>query len=132
MLSQLNRHSDWSLVVLRLVIGAIFLYHGISKWQMHDADTVFSILKIAEPLGGLALIVGALTQWAALGLSVIMIGAIYMKASGFGQSTLNFSGTFSPQGGMGWEFEIVVLAGCLVLLFIGAGKLSIDAILKKE
>jgi putative oxidoreductase len=132
MLSSLHRHSDWGLLVLRLVIGAIFLYHGMMKWQMSDLSPIMTILKYAEPLGGLALVLGALTQLAALGLAIIMLGAIYMKASGFGQQALDFAGSFAPQGGTGWEFDLIILAGCVMLLIMGAGSMSLDALVMKK
>lgn len=125
----LSRHSDWALLILRLVIGAIFLYHGIGKWAMEDANTIMTILKFAEPLGGLALILGALTQLAAIGLSIIMLGAIYMKATGFGQGAFDLLGTFG-EGGK-WEFDLMILAGCIMLIVMGAGRLSLDAMMFK-
>ena len=132
MFASLHRHSDWGLLALRLAIGIIFVYHGWSKWSMDGLSPIMTILKFAEPLGGIALILGVLTQLAGIGLSIIMIGAIYMKATGFGQQTLNLSSTFSPSGYAGWEFDLVILAGCIVLLLMGAGKVSIDALTQKH
>lgn len=133
MLSSLNRYGDWGLLALRLAVGAIFIYHGTLKWQMSDPSPIMTILKFAEPIGGLALILGALTQLAALGLAIIMLGAIYMKASGFGQQALDFAGSFAPQGGTGWEFDLMILAGCITLLLMGAGSLSVDtAVMKRK
>jgi putative oxidoreductase len=132
MLSSLHRYSDWGLLVLRLAVGAVFLYHGLTKWQMGELSPIMTILKFAEPLGGLALVLGALTQLAALGLSVIMLGAIYMKATGFGQQALDFAGSFAPQGSTGWEFDLVILAGCITLLLMGGGSVSLDAMWKKK
>lgn len=127
MMLPLHRHGDWALLALRLVIGTIFLYHGYAKWGMEDPNTIMTILKFAEPLGGLALVLGVLTQLAALGLSIIMLGAIYMKATGFGQGSFDLLGTFGGQGG--WEFDLVILAGCVTLLVMGGGKMSLDAMM---
>lgn len=132
MMSGLNRHGDWGLLLLRLAIGAVFIYHGMMKWSMQDASMLMTILKFAEPIGGIALILGVLTQLASLGLAIIMVGAIYMKATGFGSSALNFAGTFAPQGGTGWEFDLVLLAGCLVLFFMGAGRMAVDGMIWKK
>lgn len=128
----LQRYGDWALLALRLAIGVIFLYHGLMKWQMEDPSMLFTILKIVEPLGGAALILGVLSQWAALGLGIIMLGAIYMKMSGFGNAALDPAGTFAPQGGTGWEFDMMILAGCIVLLVMGAGKMAIDSMMCKK
>lgn len=126
----LHRYSDWGLLVLRLTIGAIFIYHGMQKWQMADATALMTTLKFVEPILGIALLVGVLTQYAALGLGVVMLGAIYMKMTGFGQSALNPLGTFAGQGG--WEFDLMIFAGCVVLFLMGAGKMSVDAMVSKK
>lgn len=132
MFSSLHRHGDWGLLVLRLSLGAVFLYHGMAKWQMGDLSPIMTILKYAEPLGGVALILGVLTQLAGLGLGIIMLGAIYMKATGFGQQAFDLLGTFAVQGGTGWEFDLVLFAGSLVLFLMGAGSVSVDRLLGKK
>lgn len=132
MFSSLNRHSDWGLLVLRLAIGAVFLYHGTMKWQMDGLSPIMTILKFAEPIGGIALILGVLTQLASLGFMIIMLGAIYMKATGFGQQPLDFASSFAPASYAGWEFDLVIFAGCVALFFMGAGKVSVDAMIAKK
>lgn len=128
---RLQKHNDCALLLLRLALGAVFIYHGWAKWGMEAPNTMMTILKIAEPLGGIALVLGALTQLASLGLAIIMVGAIYMKMTGFGQAPFNVTGTFAPQGGMGWEFDLVLLAGAIVLMVMGAGKYAVDGMMKK-
>ena len=124
----LKKYSDVAFLILRLVIGIIFLYHGWMKLSGliagNDMNAIMTILAIAEPLGGIALILGVLTQLAALGLGIIMLGAIYMKQTAFGV------GFVGPQG-PGWEFDLMILAGCIVLICVGAGKYAIDAMWKK-
>lgn len=127
-LSRLH-HNNLGPLLLRLAVGGIFLFHGIAKWQMWGIApsdqmsasmlTIMKILSIAEPLGGAALVLGFLTRYAAIGLSIIMLGAIYFKVYVWGM-------TFSMQNGLGWEFDLVLLAASLCLLFIGAGKYSLD------
>lgn len=130
-LSALHAKQDWAFFALRLIIGAIFIYHGYQKWGMWAADTqatgsmliIMRILAIAEPLGGLALIVGAWTRLASIGLLIIMLGAIYMKMFVFGAG-------FAGQGG--WEFDLANLGALLVLATHGAGKLSCDGCYMKK
>jgi putative oxidoreductase len=128
MMNGLKRYADIGHLLLRLVIAAIFLYHGTQKWALWSAQpegmssgllTIMKILSIAEPLGAVALILGLWTRLASLGLAIIMIGAIYMKAVVWGM------GFATPQG-PGWEFDLIILAGCIALLFEGAGKYSVD------
>ena len=71
-LSSLHRHGDLAVLVLRVVIGAVFIGHGMMKFgsfqqPAEGMNLVMMILAVAEPIGGAALILGELTQWAALG-----------------------------------------------------------------
>jgi putative oxidoreductase len=127
MFSSLHRHTDLGLLLLRFAVGAVFLYHGVMKWGMADANTVMTILKYVEPIGGAAIILGVLTQLAALGLAIIMVGAIYTKATGFYQAPFDLLGTFGN-----WEFDMMNLASCIVLFLTGAGAYSIDAKMFKK
>lgn len=128
-LSALQKKQDWAILALRLIIGAIFLYHGYQKWGVWAADTqvtgsmlvIMRILSIAEPLGGIALILGGLTRLAAIGIAIIMIGAISMKHFAFGAG-------FGGQGG--WEFDLALFGMALVLATYGSGRYSVDAMKK--
>jgi len=68
------------------------------------------ILSIAEPAGALGLIFGLLTQLAALGLVIVMIGAIQ----------------FLRKGHRKWEFEFLLLVVALSLAIMGGGKYALD------
>jgi putative oxidoreductase len=125
-LSKLSNYNDWTFFVLRLIVGAVFIYHGHQKWGMFAAApeqmsptmlSIFRLLAIAEPLAGLALIIGMGTRAAAIGLALVMLSAIYFKA------VLN-GGGFAGQGG--FEFDLVLLGASLVLATYGAGKVSLD------
>lgn len=122
---------DAGLFLLRLAVGAIFLIHGTQKWAVWgDAGAqmpeqmimIMKILSIVEPLGGLALILGFLTRWAALGLSIVMLGAIWFKINVF---KLGFAGV----GATGWEFDLILLAASLTLLCTAGGAFALDRFL---
>ena len=125
----LNAHGygDFVFLVLRLVVGAIFLVHGLEKrsmWKMSPSETmpprmlyIFRALSVYEPLAGTALILGFLAQLFSVGLIVVMFGAIAMKVFSWGRK-------FTGEGG--WEFELLLLASLLVLLCFGAGSYSLD------
>lgn len=118
----LGRHRNLALLLVRISLGATFIIHGYMKVQMWQADpaamtTTFKILAIAEPLGGIAVLLGILTRYAALGLAIIMLGAIYMKIMTWGMG-------FAAQGG--WEFDLALLSLTSVLLCYGPGKYSLD------
>jgi len=129
-LANLHQLGDVGLLALRIGVGVIFLVHGSQKWAMWKMQpsaqmpvgmlATMKFLSIVEPLGGLAVLVGFLTQFAAAGLGIIMIGAIQFK---IGQMHRKFSG----EGG--WEFDLILLAAAIVLFFSGAGQLSADRLL---
>ena len=81
---------------------------------------LMKFLSIVEPLGALALIMGFLTRWAASGLAIIMVGAIFIM-----QFAMHVG--FATPVGPGWNFPLVVLAGCIVLMAFGAGRWPVDA-----
>lgn len=133
-LEKLSRHQDWGILILRLAVALLFLYHGSQKWALWSAApggmpsgmlSLMRFLSIVEPIGAIAVAFGFLTRWATLGLGIIMLGAINTKI------TVMHMG-FVGSGGAGWEFDTMILASLIALLFIGAGKISIDAMMMKK
>jgi putative oxidoreductase len=122
--------SDWGLLTLRLGVGAPFLVHGIQKsamWKMQPSAqlpagmlSILRFLAIVEPLGAVGVLVGFLTQPAAAGLAIIMLGAIRLKA-------VQMHRRFTGDGG--WELDFILLAAAIALFISGAGKLSLDRVL---
>ncbi len=124
-----TKSQEVSLLLLRLIIAAIFIvagYYKLTFWSgpvegmSANMSLLMKFLSIVEPLGALALIVGFLTKWASAGLGIIMIGAIFVL-----KFTMQTS--FTMPTGAGWNFPLMILAGCLVLIAFGAGKWSIDS-----
>jgi uncharacterized membrane protein YphA (DoxX/SURF4 family) len=76
-----------------------------------------------ELLGGVALLLGALTRLAAVGVIVIQLGAIF---------TVTFERGFSFAAGGGYEFNVALVAMCLSLVVLGAGPLSVDGYLAER
>lgn len=78
---------DLSLFLLRMVVAMVFGTSGFNHLKspteraasigMTVPLTIF--IGIAELAGAIGLVVGLLTQWTALGLILIMFGAIYKK-----------------------------------------------------
>jgi putative oxidoreductase len=126
----LHHLSDWALLALRLGVGVTFLVHGIQKsamWKMQPSAqlpagmlSILRLLSIVEPLGATAVLVGFLTQAAAAGLAIIMLGAIRLKA-------VQMHRHFTGDGG--WELDFMLLAAAIALFISGAGKLSLDRVL---
>jgi putative oxidoreductase len=141
MLRKLTQTDDSiAITVLRLVLGIVFFAHGAQKmlgWfggygftgtmnaftQGMHIPAVFAFLAIAaEFFGGLGLIFGLFTRIAAFGIAVNMLVAIFMVHAQFG-FFVNWSGT---QKGEGFEYHLLALAACFVLILKGGGALSID------
>lgn len=132
--------NDWTLTLLRLVMGLIFFAHGAQKtlgWfggygfsgtmgfftHVMHIPAPFAFLAIcAEFLGGLGLIVGALTRIAAFGISVNMLVAILMVHGRVGF----FMDWTGQQKGEGFEYHLLAIAIAIVLMARGAGAFSVD------
>lgn len=128
----LGQYDDMALLILRAAVAIIFLVHGLSKWPLWKAQpspgmsaamlNIMRLLSIAEPLGAIALLAGFLTQFAALGYAIIMLGAIIMKIRIWRVG-------FSAKQGGGWEFDFLILASCLALIILGGGAWSLDRLI---
>jgi putative oxidoreductase len=131
---------DWTVTLMRLVMGVIFFAHGAQKalgWfggygfsgtmgfftNMMHIPAVFAFLAIcAEFLGGIGLILGALGRIAAFGIACNMAVAILLVHSHFG-FFMNWTG---QQKGEGFEYHLLAITIALVLMVKGSGAFSID------
>lgn len=125
-----NKFNEWSLTVLRIVLGIIFTYHGYGKLFVIGglpgtaaffaqvgiplANVSAVVVAFAEFFGGLSLLLGMLTKWASLVLFVEMLVAFF---------AVHLKAGFLVSGG-GYEFVLLILASLAVIFFNGAGKLS--------
>lgn len=132
--------NDWTLTLLRLVMGVIFFAHGAQKvlgWfggygfsgtmgfftNMMHIPAVFAFLAIcAEFLGGIGLILGALGRIAAFGIACNMVVAVLM-VHGPNGLFMNWTG---QQKGEGFEYHLLAIAIAIVLMVKGSGALSVD------
>jgi putative oxidoreductase len=80
---QLGQFTDFALLLLRVMVGIVFITGGWNHLRnpkdigMSKGFTLF--LGTAEIAGGLGVIFGVLAQLAAIGLVLIMLGAIQKK-----------------------------------------------------
>jgi putative oxidoreductase len=142
----MNTSDDFTLTILRLVLGIVFFAHGAQKtfgWfggygfsgtmgfftqQMH-IPALFAFLAIAaEFLGGMGLIVGLLGRLGAFGIACNMVVAILMVHRHFGF----FANWFGQQKGEGYEYHLLAIAIALTLIVRGSGAFSIDHALSKS
>ena len=121
-------NSDLGLLVLRLVLGASMVWlHGWSKMLnvvqgrmsfpdlIHIGSVPSLLLSVfAEVVCAALLVAGAFTRMAALVLGINMGVAFFI---------VNSARLTGPTNG---ELAFLYLTGCVVLLFAGAGKYSVD------
>ena len=118
---ELSRFTDLALLLLRLIVALVF---GTSGWnhlrnpeersksiEMSKGFTIF--LGIAEVLGSLGLAFGVLTQLAAAGLILIMLGAIQKKI---------FVWHVGFWAANGWNYELMLVIMNFVILVTAGGR----------
>lgn len=117
----------WGLLALRLVVGLVFLPHGVGKLKnpkalaqgMGWSTAAAAFLGFIETASALLMIVGLLTQLAAILLGVVMIGAIYYKIAKWHKK-------FTGDGG--WELDLALFGASVALLLSGGGAWALDRV----
>ena len=122
MFPQLARFTDLGLLLMRLMIGLVFVTSGYSHLKnptaraksigMSKPFTIF--LGIAEVAGGLGVAFGVLTQLAAFGLILIMFGAIQKKIFAWHTG-------FWGDKASGWHYDLMFVLMNLVIAFTNGG-----------
>ena len=125
-----NRLHDIANMGLRASIGVIFIVHGFGKFgnpgfggwisSMGIPAEMQIPIALAEFIPGILLLIGVLTRISASLLSIVMLGAIFLV-----------KGATDLTGERGYEFDLILLAACLVLIVAGPGKVSISHVAKK-
>ena len=116
--------ADYGLLFMRVMAGAIFIDSGYEDLKAPDKrsksvglpKSVTVFLALAELAGGAAVAAGFLQQLAAVGLILIMFGAIQKKIFAW---KIGFWGNDSP----GWYYELTLVSMLLVILFTDGGRL---------
>ena len=119
----LLRFGDIGLLLLRLMVAVVFLDSGwnhlknpTERSKSIGASTGFTaFLGSAEVLGSLGVALGILTQLAAMGLILVMLGAIQKKI---------FVWKIGFWGGRayGWHYDLMLLVMNLVILLTAGGR----------
>jgi putative oxidoreductase len=119
----LSQFADHALLLMRLMVGVVFVSSGwnhakdpVTRGKSIGMSPGFTrFLAIAELAGGLGVAVGVLPRLAALGLILIMLGAIQKKI--FVWHT-GFWGKSSD----GWHYDLLFVVMCLVIATTGGGR----------
>ncbi|MCW8856350.1 MAG: DoxX family protein [Kangiella sp.] len=133
------QNQSWAPLVIRVPLGIILMAHGAQKlfgwfggyglegtgqWLASvgfEPGYVMALLAgSAEFFGGLALILGLLTRPAAIVTAFTMLMAMTVHIG---------NGLFVSNNG--YEFALILLAASVSLAISGAGKLSVDSVVKR-
>lgn len=124
---------ELGLTILRVVLGVIFIAHGLPKLTGGIEGTVELFgatgipaplvaawfIALLETLGGLMLLIGFLVTPVSLLLALHMMTGIVLVHAPNG-----FYVVGEGQGGI--EFNLLLVASLLVMMFCGAGLAAID------
>lgn len=107
---------DNYLFLLRLGVGAVFIYHAIPK--LKEPKTMAAAMGWTAPqmlglgtiefMAGLGLIGGVAVNISSLALSAVMIGAIYHKIYKWHVPFMSLNST-------GWELDFLLLCASLTI-----------------
>jgi len=137
----LNKCAGWGPLVIRVVLGVIFIAHGsqklfgafggpgikgvagfVTNLGMAPGILWAWILALTEFVGGIALILGLFTSIASAGLIIAMLVAIIKVHAR--------NGFFLSQEKMGFEYNLALIAMAVSLILSGPGKFSIDKLIR--
>jgi len=137
--SLLSTKAPSSVIFIRFLLALVFVGEGIQKFLFPDALGVGRFIKIGIPapeimgpfvgaieiIGGLFILFGILTRFASIALIIDMIVAISTTKI----PMLFKDGIWAMLHESRVDFSMFL--ACIFLLFIGAGKLSLDYMLSK-
>lgn len=128
---------DSALLLLRLVLGTVFIAHGLDKlvfsgltatsgqfsaWGVPQPTLSAWMVMATELAGGVLLVVGLLTTLAAGVLALLMAAALWFVHVG--------AGFFASAGG--FEYPAVLMASLVMIVVFGAGRASLDGVLTRD
>ncbi|MBI4139194.1 DoxX family protein [Candidatus Uhrbacteria bacterium] len=116
------KNPDLGLLLVRLGLGSIFIYHGWLKVQNIAGTTMFFeslglnvffvyLVMLVELLGGIAMVLGVLVEYAGWLLAINMLFAILLVKL--------------PKGWAGIEFELILLLSAAAVALSGAGSYAL-------
>jgi putative oxidoreductase len=133
----LDAFTPVGLLFVRVVLGGLFVWHGIDKFDVglsmiEDMFDLWGVplpglaapaVAVIEIVGGLALIAGFMTRVVSMVLGVVMLGALFWVKQDVG---------LIPMDAAGAELDLAYLAGFVALVCTGPGRFSVDAAIGLE
>jgi putative oxidoreductase len=135
-------------IPLRLIIGFGFMQHGYAKLARGPEDFIGVLHAMGIPapalagwativveiVGGAMILAGALVPLATIPMIFVLLVAIFTVHLPYGFSSIKlqaFDASGAHFGQPGYETDLLYLAGLVALCFGGAGRFSIDGLLKR-
>ena len=142
-----TRGTGWGILPLRLMIGFGFAAHGYAKLSRGPENfaTILLALGIPQPhvtawvtslielTGGLFLMAGAFVVPLSFPLAIVMLTALFNVHLRYGFSSIRLQAVTASGavfGPVGYEINLLYIAGLATLTLLGPGKLSVDRFLQ--
>ena len=126
-----NKTAPYGALVLRIALGAMFLVHSLYLklvvFTLPGTVKFFESLGLpgiaahatiaVEAIGGLMLVLGVKTRYAAVALVPVLLGASWAHWK---------NGWLFTNSGGGWEYPVFLAAATVVQALVGNGAFSVE------
>jgi putative oxidoreductase len=118
----LLQYADAALLLLRLMVAVVFFTSGLAHVRdpkgrgqsIGESPKLTLAIGCAEIAGSLGVAFGVLTQAAAIGLILLMAGAVQKKI-------FVWKTGFWGEKSSGWHYDLMMVVMCLVIITTGGG-----------
>ncbi len=125
LLQGLTLFSDVALLLMRVLVGFLFVYSGLGKYRKlrkfaeeNGLPVIIAFLAVsAEFWGGWAVGLGIVPQLGALAIMGVMAGSMY-------HHIVKWKSPYWAASG-GWEYDLMWFTMCLVIVATGGGSIAL-------
>ena len=119
-----------TILALRILAGLIFVWSGFSHVRDPEGRSkdlglpkpIVLLVGIVELLAGLGIAGGLLTRLSAVGVMIVMLGAMHRKA-------FVWHSGFWGKGSQGWHYDLLLFLIALLVFATNGGIWTIDRLL---
>jgi putative oxidoreductase len=133
---------SFALLVARLGLGGILLLHGAHRWQAGMPSQIEYLAQFSTPypkiaaygattfevVGGIFLILGALTPLVGLGVLIQQVLTVVWTSYYKGPELLNADGSYNG----GFEYSVALALLGLLFFVFGGGVVSLDRVFRRK